>query len=231
MLAGLDDFFDFVHEWFGVPRGSLSLPSNTLPPILPEPLQRLYLNIGRLTEESPFSDNGCPPLGTQDCIYPPKWLKTFGNMIEFAAENQYVWSARCPIGGQDPPVFSNWSWVVSQEPFPPGETEFLPIGAVLSEFLVTIGLQELVFHGLSMRPHVSGDVSEKVRRDRATSLTAKVPLWINHNFTNCADWGDIPPNKPSHSFYISDDGEMLAFYQGEEPSGCYALRTDARRTT
>lgn len=229
LLANLEDFFGFVHKWFGVPNGSFALPASALPAKLPHSLEALYLQLGSLTMEGgPLAKPGSAPFNNQDCIYAPEQLVFADGQVEFASENQHNWSARCPATGADPAVSLNWGWMVESDTLP-RLYPHRPIGAPLSDFLVTIGLQELVFHGHSKRRAIDPGGFAGARRNNESVPITDVPVWTKHNFMNCADWGDRPDNEPSHSFYMSKDGEILAFYQGDEPSGWYALRSDARR--
>jgi hypothetical protein len=75
-------------------------------------------------------------LDTQDALAPASLLKRVDGMVEFAWENQGNWSARCPIGQPDPPVYSNAADVWNTP-----ERGFVVVCESLNHFLTTLCLQ------------------------------------------------------------------------------------------
>src|SRR5262245_54437411 len=126
----------FHRHWLDDP----SLNPALIPADLPPGLATIYRELGALVEIEPGPENDWrAPFATQDVLLPVSRLKRVGDLAEFAWENQGNWSARCPVGRSDPPVYSNAadSWDAVRR-------GFVVVCASLNHFLTTLCLQEAV---------------------------------------------------------------------------------------
>jgi hypothetical protein len=94
MITSIQDLVTLLkqHRKYPLPPPYESLPSN-----LPSALANIYREFG--AETHPFKN--------QDKLLPLSELSVVDGMLEFAIENQGVWTARCPVGISDPPVYTN----------------------------------------------------------------------------------------------------------------------------
>lgn len=186
MISNYDDFVNFVHEWLSAPPGSL-IYSGEIPDNLPNVLKRYYEQLGGINR--PADESVGPyalPLSTQDGIRRPETIVVFQDMIEFAFENQENWYARCSVSTDDPIVLTNWAELLGKG------SGYHPTGAKLSEFLITLTLQELV---------ILDCIDEKLELDFQ-------PLWLDGYLSTISTEG------PTHSFYVTMDKQYLGFCWG-----------------
>ncbi len=186
-IADLVAFLKRFHRhWLDEP----ALDSALIPADLPRGLAIIYRELGALVEIEPGPDSGWRlPFAAQDALMPLSRLKRTDGMIEFAWENQGNWSARCPVGQPDPPVYSNAAdlWDVVQR-------GFVVVCESLDHFLTTLCLQEAVMG--------CGNLVA-LRTDRAPNevlTTTLQPLWLN---------GYYVAGEPDHQFFTSADQDVL----------------------
>lgn len=186
MITDIDGLCRFLREYHREWMADPSMPSAELPRDLPVPLSQLYRQIGRLTELA-SEDGSRGPLGTQDFMAPPNRIKRFGDMIEFAWENQDCFTCRTLSHGEDPPVFSNLLHEIGE-----ADAEFEVTCDSLIHFLITFGLREALFSSrFLLVPEVS---------PLETGKGGFTPLWID---------GVYMDRKPNHSFYYDAASESI----------------------
>lgn len=144
--------------------GELGLPEASIPADVPGVLRRTYAAIGLLTRSESRFNPDSPyerPLGTQDCLLEPEELKLKDGLYDFAWENQGNWTCYAQSNQDDPEAMTNAA--------EPGSTGAIrPIGCKLSDFLITLCLQETVLSGWSRSPD-----EDQYYQDRAS-----VSLWV-----------------------------------------------------
>ena len=110
-------------------------------------------------------------------------------MVEFAWENQGNWSARCPVGPPDPPVYSNAADVWHTE-----QRGFVLVCESLNHFLTTLCLQEAVMSCGNLLALHTDQPPDHV-------LTVPLqPIWLN---------GYYVAGEPDHQLFVSDDQDLL----------------------
>jgi hypothetical protein len=188
-IADLVAFLKRFHRyWLDDP----SLDRAQIPADLPDGLATIYRELGALVELE--DDPG--PFGAQDGLAPLSRLKRVNGMVEFAWENQSNWSARCPVGRSDPPVFSNAADVWAME-----RRGFVVVCESLNHFLTTLCLQEAV---------MSCSHLMTVDADRPSTELVSIPLrplWLN---------GFYVSGEPDHDFYVSPDHDVLVMRWGDD---------------
>ncbi|MHB8973294.1 MAG: hypothetical protein ACYC3X_24110 [Pirellulaceae bacterium] len=186
-IAELVTFLTRFHRhWLVDPR----LDPAQLPTDLPNGLATVYRELGALAEIEPGPDNDWrAPLATQDRLIAASRLTRVDGMMEFAWENQGNWSARCPVGLPDPPVYCNavdlWETV---------QRGFVVVCQSLNHFLTTLCLQEAVMCCSNLMA---------VQTDLPTSQVLSIPLqplWLN---------GYYVAEEPDHQFFVSEDRDVL----------------------
>jgi hypothetical protein len=186
-IADLITFLKRFHRhWLNDP----SLDRALVPADLPDGLATIYRELGALVEiEAGRENDWHAPFATQDALMPVSRLNRVDGMVEFACENQGNWSARCPVGRPDPPVYSNAadSW----DTVPRG---FVVVCASLDHFLTTLCLQEAV---MGCR-HLAALDTERPP-DRALAVPLQ-PLWLN---------GYYVAGEPDHQFFVAPESDVL----------------------
>lgn len=190
MIESIADLVAFLmrfhRHWLDDP----SLNPALVPPDLPDGLATIYRELGALVEIRPSRDNDWrAPFAKQDVLILVSRLKRLDGMIEFAWENQGNWSARCPVGQPDPPVYSNAadSWDTAQR-------GFVVVCESLNHFLTTLCLQEAV---MSCRYLVA--IQTELPPDQALDILLD-PLWLNGRYVT---------GQPDHQFFVSHDQNVL----------------------
>ena len=183
MIASTADLVAFLkvfhRRWLADP----SLDAALIPPDLPPPLATVYRELGALTEIAPG------PFATQDGLVPPGRLKRLGGMVEFAWENSGNWSARCPLGQADPPVYS-----AAADIWETPRRGFVVVCDSLAHFLTTLCLQEAVMSCRNL-------VNINSTRPPAELLTVPLePLWLGGRYVD---------GRADHHFWVSPDREVL----------------------
>jgi hypothetical protein len=207
MIASIADLVAFLKRFHRHWLDDPTLDSARIPADLPPPLATIYGELGALVEIEYGPDNGWhAPFATQDALMPLSRLKRVEGMVEFAWENQGNWSARCPVGEADPPVYSNAadSWDTVRR-------GFVVVCDSLAHFLTTLCLQEAV---MGCR-HLAA-----LRTDKPPTELLAVPLeplWLN---------GYYVAGVPDHHFFVSPDRDVLVMDWGGvlvgSPSGSVA---------
>ena len=185
MIASVIDLIAFLKKFHRHWLEDSSLDPALIPQDLPEGLAMIYRELGALVEIEEYPS----PFATQDGLVAVSKLKRVDGMVEFAWENQGNWSARCPVGQADPPVYSNAAdlW----ESIPRG---FVKVGESLNHFLITLCLQEAVMSCRNLLAVRSDQTPEQV-------LTFNLhPLWLQGRYVS---------GEPDHDFYVSPDQEVL----------------------
>jgi hypothetical protein len=195
MIASFADLITFLKRFHRYWLEDASLDPSLIPADLPPPLATLYRELGALVEidPGPTNDWRCP-FHTQDSLTPLSQLQRVEGMIEFAWENQGNWSARCPLGEPDPPVYSNAKdlW---EEP----RQGFVVVCDSLSHFLTTLCLQEAVMGCRSL-------VALHTDRPLTEVLTLPLePLWLD---------GCYVSGEPDHKFFVSPEQDVLVMDWG-----------------
>jgi hypothetical protein len=186
-IADLVAFLKRVHRhWLDDP----SLDSGLIPADLPPGLATIYRELGALVEIKQGPRNHWrAPFATQDALLPISRLKRVKGMVEFAWENQGNWSARCPVGQQDPPVYSN-----AADSWDEVRRGFVVVCQSLNHFLTTLCLQEAV-----MGCRYLAAVGTNQPTDQILTVPLR-PLWLD---------GCYVANEPDHQFFASLDGDTL----------------------
>jgi hypothetical protein len=167
-----------------------ALDSALIPADLPDGLATIYRELGALVEIQPGPENDWrAPFATQDVLLPLSRLKRVDGMIEFAWENQGNWSARCPVGYANPPVYSNS--VDLGDTVPRG---FVVVCDSLNHFLTTLCLQEAVMGCRNLAA-----LSTNRPLDQLLTVALQ-PLWLNGHYV----FGE-----PDHQFFVSADSDLL----------------------
>jgi hypothetical protein len=110
-------------------------------------------------------------------------------MVEFAWENQGNWSCRCPLGSEDPPVYSNAVGYWDE----PGEA-FRRLGNRSNIFLITLCLQEAAMSAPCLVQPVNVAVAADLFVDHLEAL------WLDGRYV----W-----EVPSHGFYRVPGQDIL----------------------
>jgi hypothetical protein len=190
MIASIADLVAFLkrfhRHWLDEP----SLEPCLVPDDLPAGLATIYRAFGALVQIEQGPENHWrAPFAAQDALVPVSQLKRIEGMVEFAWENQGNWSARCPVGQPDPPVYSNaadaWDTV---------RRGFVVVCESLDHFLTTLCLQEAV---MSCRNLVALHTDQPPDRVLAVPLQ---PLWRDRYFV---------AGEPDHHFYVVPDRDVL----------------------
>lgn len=185
MIASITDLVAFLKHFHRHWLDDPTLDHALIPADLPPPLATIYRELGGLVEIE-----GAPsPFATQDGLMALSQLKRVEGMVEFAWENQGNWSARCPVGQPDPPVYSNAadSWDTVRR-------GFVVVCNSLTHFLTTLCLQEAVMGCHSLE-------ALRTNRPLAEVLTIPLePLWLNGWYVN---------GEPDHQFFVSPDRDVL----------------------
>jgi hypothetical protein len=192
MIERIDDLVAYLSSFHASWMPSPGLPSSAIPDDLPGPLARLYLEFGSLIARHDSSaggrQGGRGPFGWQDTLSSVHDLKRFGEMIEFAWENQGNWSCRCAVGAGDPAVFSNAAlyWDKPRE-------GFQKVCDSLEHFLITLSLQEAVMSAPWL-------VQPEVESLELVFAAALEPLWLRGRYVF---------EGPSHDFYLLRGQDVL----------------------
>jgi hypothetical protein len=190
MIASVADLVAFLKRFHRHWLEDPTLSTTRIPADLPSGLATIYRELGGLVEIESGPENGWhAPFATQDALMPVSRLKRVEGMVEFAWENQGNWSARCPLGLPDPPVYSNaadaWDTV---------RRGFVVVCESLDHFLTTLCLQEAVMGCRNLAA---------LRTDRPPDrvLTVPVqPLWLSGYYVG---------GEPDHHFFVSADHDVL----------------------
>lgn len=195
MITSIGDLVDFLKRFHRHWLGDPSLDPAIIPDDLPPGLATIYRELGALIEIDPGPGNEWhAPFATQDALMPVTRLKRVDGMVEFAWENQGNWSARCPVGLFDPPVYSNAadSWNTVRQ-------GFMVVCESLNHFLTTLCLQEAVMGCRNL-------VALRTDQPPDQVLTfALQPLWLN---------GYYVAGEPDHQFFVSADEDTLVMDWG-----------------
>ncbi len=189
MITGFADLVAFLKRFHAPLLENPSLEAD-IPADLPPGLATLHRELGRLIELDLDSDGRWrSPFGTQDRLLPWKRLVRIDGMIEFAVENSGNWTARCPTGLPDPPVYSNaadgWSEV---------RRGYVVVCDSLNHFLTTLCLQEAVMGCPNLLC---------VETDRPLDQVVTVPLqplWLN---------GYYVTGEPNRHFHVTVDHDVI----------------------
>jgi hypothetical protein len=188
MIRGMSDLVSFLRHFH---RGWLDAPGldpATIPVDLPDGLSLLHRELGALVALEPGPGESRSPFASQDTLLSLDRLARVDGMLEFARENQGNWSARCPLGPGDPPVYSN-APDVWQEP----ACGFQKVCDSLNHFLITLSLQEAVFSAPRL-------VSIRYAPVEAV-LSARVePLWVGGWYVDLG---------PTHNFYVVPGADLI----------------------
>lgn len=190
MIESIADLVAFLKRFHRHWLDNPSLDPALVPADLPDGLATIYRELGALVEIEPGPENGWrAPFSAQDGLMPVSRLKRVDGMVEFAWENQGNWSARCPVGRPDPPVYSNAadSW----DTVPRG---FVVVCESLNHFLTTLCLQEAVMgsrHLAALRTQLPPDRALVGRLE---------PVWLN---------GYYVAGEPDHQFFVTPDRDVL----------------------
>jgi hypothetical protein len=190
MIKSIVELVAFLKRFHSQWLGAISLNPTLVPADLPEGLAIIYRELGALVEIQLGPDGDWrAPFATQDALTPVNRLKRVDGMVEFAWENQGNWSARCPVGQPDPPVYSNAadSWSDAQR-------GFVVVCESLNHFLITLCLQEAV---MSCRNLI--DLNTELPPDRALAVPLE-PLWGN---------GYYVAGEPDHHYFASPERDVL----------------------
>ena len=190
MITSIADLVAFLKHFHRYWLHDPALDPTLIPTDLPTGLATIYRELGALIEieQGPENDWG-GPFATQDALVPLRRLKRVQGMLEFAWENQGNWSARCPIGPPDPPVYSNAADLWSE-----ARRGFVIVCASLNHFLTTLCLQEAV---MGCRNLVALDTDQPPDQVLCVPLR---PLWLN---------GYYVAGEPDHQFFVSPEQDML----------------------
>ncbi len=185
MIESIADLVAFLKRFHRHWLDDPSLDPAAVPADLPDVLATVYRELGALVE----IEQNPSPFATQDALMPVSWLKRVDGMVEFAWENQGNWSARCPVGQADPPVYSNAadSWDTVRR-------GFVVVCESLNHFLTTLCLQEAV---MSCRNLVA------LHADRPPDQVLTIPLqplWPNAYYV---------AGEPDHQFFVSPEHDVL----------------------
>ncbi len=136
MISSIADLVAFLKQFHRHWLDNPTLDSALIPADLPPPLATIYRELGALVEIDPEPENGRrAPFATQDALMPLSRLQRVDGLVEFAWENQGNWSARCPVGLPDPPVYSN-----ARDAWERPRRGFLMVCDSLAHFLTTLCL-------------------------------------------------------------------------------------------
>lgn len=186
-IADLVAFLKWFHRhWLDEP----SLDPGLVPADLPEGLATIYRELGSLVEVEEEADNDWrAPFAAQDILLPVSRLERVDGMVEFAWENQGNWSARCAVGRQNPPVYSNaadcWDTV---------QRGFVVVCESLNHFLTTLCLQEAVMACRNLAA-----LHTELPPERALAVRLQ-PLWLD---------GYYVAGEPDHQFFLSLERDVL----------------------
>jgi hypothetical protein len=191
LIGGLVTFLRHFHRhWLPDPV----LDPALIPADLPPGLATIYRELGALVEIDPQGD-GRAPFAAQDALVPLSRLRRVDGLIEFAWENQGNWSARCPPGEPDPPVYSN-----APDLWHPERRGFVEVCPSLNHFLTTLCLQEAVMSCRNLLALRTG------RRPPDQVLTVSLrPLWLAGIYVN---------GEPDHHFFVPADVDVLVMDLG-----------------
>lgn len=213
MLRTIADLSAFLHEWYGLPEGELGLSNVTSEYDVAPPLAEVWTRLGRLTLGDTI---GPAPMACQDELAGPGAARRLEDRVEIVFENQGNWSAwyRDNDPSPDPQVWSDWSY--TERDLEEGTSSDAPIGASLSEFLITVVLQETVFFGWDERD---------VDAEKALSALCTERVWKGH-FLNVAGIDQFAV--PSHGFRMNADKTLMAMDMSGGFSGFCASRATSR---
>lgn len=190
MIASVADLVAFLKRFHCHWLDDPTLDPALIPADLPPPLTTVYHELGALVEIDQGPDNDWrAPFATQDALMPLSRLKRVEGMFEFAWENQGNWSARCPVGQPDPPVYSN-----ARDVWDTPSRGFVVVCDSLAHFLITLCLQEAVMGCCNLAA---------LRTDGPPAEVLAVPLeplWPN---------GYYVAGEPDHQFFVSPDQDVL----------------------
>ena len=185
MIASIGDLVAFLKHFHRHRLDDPSLDSALIRADLPDGLATIYRELGALVEIMQHP----APFATQDALMPISRLKRVDGMVEFAWENQSNWSARCPVGQTDPPVYSNAADVWEAK-----RRGFVVVCESLNHFLTTLCLQEAVMGSPNAIAIRTDQPPEQV-----LTLPLK-PLWLN---------GYYVAGEADHQFFVSTDRDVL----------------------
>lgn len=190
MIASISDLVSFLKFFHRHLLANPALDPALIPADLPDGLAAIYRELGGLIELEQGADNNWRvPFATQDALVPVGNLRWIDGMVEFAWENQGNWSARCPVGRPDPPVYSNVAdvWQAPQR-------GFIKVCDSLDHFLTTLYLQEAV---MGSRNLVS--LGTDLPSDRILTVPLR-PLWLDGHYVN---------GEADHQFFASHERDVL----------------------
>ncbi|MBN9519893.1 hypothetical protein J0H58_15435 [bacterium] len=185
MIASIPDLVAFLKRFHRHWLADPSLDPARIPADLPDGLATIYRELGKLAE----IEGHRTPFGTQDSLVAVDGLRRINGMVTFAWENSGNWTARCPVGEPDPPVYSAARDVWDAPP-----RGYVVVCPSLNHFLTTLLLQEAT---LSC-PHVAA-VRDEMKPEQALAIPLR-PLWLNGYYVS---------GEPDHSYYVSADEDVL----------------------
>jgi hypothetical protein len=193
VIVSVSDLVSFLKFFHRPLLDDPALDPALIPADLPHGLATIYRELGALIELEQGPDNDLrAPFAAQDALLPVGRLKRIDGMVEFAWENQGNWSARCPLGQPDPPVYSNaadvWHTV---------RRGFVEVCDSLNHFLTTLCLQEAV---MGSRRLVS--LETDLPPDRVLTIPLQ-PLWLD---------GRYVAGEPDHQFFASRERDVLIMH-------------------
>jgi uncharacterized protein (TIGR02996 family) len=186
-ITAIEDLVYYLREFHKSWSDSPGLDPASLPVDLPYGLALVYRELGALTELKGYRT----PFNAQDCLLSPQRIQRVGDMLEFAWENQGVWSCRFPADTKlaDPPVYSNsldvWSGTTGG---------FQRICDSLNHFLTTFCLQEAVMSAPRLLAF------DNVSQPREVIDAMCRPLWLA---------GQYVAGEPSHNFFDVPGQDLL----------------------
>lgn len=190
MIRSIADLIAFLKRFHRHWLDDPSLDPGLIPVDLPPGLAAVYRELGALIaiEEGP-ANRWRAPFAGQDVLLPVGRLDRDDGMVTFARENSGNWSARCPVGVADPPVYSDAADVWNED-----RRGFVEVCGSLDHFLITLCLQEAL---MGCRHLAAIDADRPPERSLTVPLR---PLWLD---------GWYVAGEPDHHFYVSADRDTL----------------------
>lgn len=193
LIGSIEDLSRFLHMWYGERDGRLALAYLAVDTNIAPPLLELWRRVGRLCRGyDEWVRIGTPsPLACQDGLADPGGTLVKHGLLHFRFENQGNWSMayRTDDPSRDPLVLSN---AIELDVSNAGH---VPIGARLSDLLITSALMETVFFACSSP---QGD---------ERTIECSEPLWCGAYYN--APGFDAFDGPPSHRFTTNLDRSLI----------------------